>query len=217
MGAKRSDHIVAGETSRSRIGEHARGEGTQPTIALPRGVGLRKRGADERADSALRFDDADPLELRVDACDGVGIDSEINRELADGRQLVTGAQAAGGDRGAQPTLELGIDRGGVALVEGAGVQAPAASVSTSATAETRRHAEPVDESAMTDTHFQGCPDPTFRSYAMARLPLPAYLRAKGQKHAAASGVQAVSTATTPHENHPPGHRRRGTLLGPRLG
>ena len=43
---------------------------------------------------------------------------QIDRELADGRQLIAGTQAAGGDRRAQPALELGVDRRGVARVDG---------------------------------------------------------------------------------------------------
>jgi hypothetical protein len=118
MGAKRRDHIVDGETCRFGIGKHARGEGTQPAIVLTRRVSLCRRCADERSDSAFRFDDAGTLELRVDARDGVGIDLEVNRQLANGWQLVTWAQAAGGNRRTQPALELGVDGGRVALVDG---------------------------------------------------------------------------------------------------
>ena len=118
MGAKRGDHIVDGETNRFGIGEHARGEGTQPTIVLTGWVSLCGRGADERSHSALRFDDAGTLEFCVDPRDGVGIDLETNRELADGRQLVTWTQAARGNGGSQPALELRVDWGRVALVDG---------------------------------------------------------------------------------------------------
>ena len=50
-------------------------------------------GADERPDAAPGLDDAGALELRVDPRHGVGVDAEIDGELADGRQLVARAAA----------------------------------------------------------------------------------------------------------------------------
>ena len=73
---------------------------------------------DERADAAPRLDHAGALELGVDARDGVGVDAEVDGELADGRQLVAGLQAAGGDRRAQPAFELRVDRRAVLRVDG---------------------------------------------------------------------------------------------------
>ncbi len=100
------------------VGEHARDEGAQPAFVLARRVRLRRRGADERPDAAPRFDDAGALELGVDARDGVGVDLQVDGELADGRQLVARLQPAGGDRRAQPALELRVDRRRVAGVDG---------------------------------------------------------------------------------------------------
>ena len=94
MGAKCSDHIVDGETNRFGVGEHARDEGTQPTIVLTGWVSLCRRGADERPHSALGFDDAGTLEFRVDARDGVGVDAEVDRQLADGRELIADLKTA---------------------------------------------------------------------------------------------------------------------------
>lgn len=118
MGAKRPDHIVDGETSRFGVCEHTRGERTQPTIVLAARVGLRRRGADERTDPALCFDDAGTLELRVHTRNGIRIDLEVDRKLAHRWQLITRTQAAGRDRRAQPTFELGVDRRWIALVDG---------------------------------------------------------------------------------------------------
>jgi hypothetical protein len=88
MCAKRSDHIVDGETCGVGIREDARDEGAQATIMLARRVRLGRRGADERPDAALRFDHARTLKFRVDTRDRIGIDFEINGQLADRRQLV---------------------------------------------------------------------------------------------------------------------------------
>ena len=117
MRTQRSNDIVDGETSRFGVGEDPGGEGAEPTIVFPRGMSLHRRGADERPDSALRFDDPGPLEFRIDPRDGIGVDLEIDRELADGGQLVTWTQAAGGNRGTQPAFKLGVNGCGVTLVD----------------------------------------------------------------------------------------------------
>ena len=61
---------------------------------------------------------AGAFEFGVDARDGVGVDAQIDGELADGRQLVARAAAAGGDRRAQAALELRVDRRRVVRVDG---------------------------------------------------------------------------------------------------
>ena len=81
-------------------------------------VGLGRGGADERSDSPLGLDHARPLELRVDPRDGVGVDLELDRHLADRRQLVSWMEAAGGNRRAHPAFELRVDGRGVALIDG---------------------------------------------------------------------------------------------------
>ena len=58
------------------------------------------------------------LELGVDARDGVGVDAEVDGELADGRKLVADAEAAGGDRRAETAIELRVDRRAVLGVDG---------------------------------------------------------------------------------------------------
>ncbi len=118
MGAKPGDHIVDREPSRFGVGEHARDEGAPPAVVVAWRVGLRRCGADERSDAAPRLDDAGALELRIHARDRVGVHTQVDGELAYGRQLVARAQAAGGDRRPQPAFELGIDRRRVASVNG---------------------------------------------------------------------------------------------------
>ena len=118
---RRAARRATSSTRESRgggVGEHAGDERAQPALVLARRLRLRGRGGDERSDAAPRLDDAGALELGVDARDGVGVDAEVDRQLADGRQLVAGPQAAGGDRGAQAALELRVDRRGIAWVDG---------------------------------------------------------------------------------------------------
>src|SRR5215218_9500264 len=81
-------------------------------------MGLRRRGRHERTDAPPRLDHPRALELRVDPCDRVGVDPQIDRELTDGRKLVARAQPVGGNRGTQPTLQLSVDGRGVVRVDG---------------------------------------------------------------------------------------------------
>ena len=116
--SQRVDHVLDREAGRVRVGQHAGDEGAQPAIVLARRVGLCRRGADERADAAARLDDAGALELRVDARDGVGVDPQLHRQLADGRQLVARLQPARGDGRAQAAFELRVNRRRVPGVNG---------------------------------------------------------------------------------------------------
>ena len=117
MFGERSDDLVNGKTDSVGVGEYARDEGAQATLVFMRRMGLCGRGADERSDAALGFDRPRPLELGVHARDRVGIDAEIHGELADGRELVAGAKAMGGDCRPQPPFELCIDRRRIAGVD----------------------------------------------------------------------------------------------------
>src|SRR5262245_11593384 len=78
---------------------------------------LGRRGRDERADPPPGLEDAGAFELGVDAGHRVGVDAELDGELSDSRELVTRPKPAGGDRRAQPPLELGVDGGPVLEVE----------------------------------------------------------------------------------------------------
>src|SRR2546427_11228760 len=109
MLAERRNHFADGEARSVGVREHACGEGTQPAFVLARRTGLKRRGADKRSDAAPRLDDPGPLELRVDACDSVGVDAEADGELADVRPLAAHAQAPAGARRARPAFERGVD------------------------------------------------------------------------------------------------------------
>ena len=112
------DEILERESGGVGVGQHARDERAQPAVALARRVRLSGRRADERADAAPGLDDAGALELAVDARHGVGVDPQLDRELAHRRQLIAGAQSARGDGRAQPALELRVDRRRIARVDG---------------------------------------------------------------------------------------------------
>ena len=77
-----------------------------------------RRRVDKRSDTAPRLEDAVALELGVDACDRVGVDLELDGQLPHRRQLIAGAQAAGGNRRAQAAIELCVDRGAIPCVDG---------------------------------------------------------------------------------------------------
>ena len=111
MRAQRGEHIVDGESG-------ARSASASTRVTNARSCGgdgparscFGRRRGDERADAAPRLEDAGALELGVDARDGVGVDAELDRQLADGGQLIAGVQPAGGNGGAQAAIELGVDR-----------------------------------------------------------------------------------------------------------
>src|SRR5438034_1125072 len=96
-----------------------RRERAQPLGFLARRSRLRlSLCADERPHAAPRFEDPGALELAIHPRDGVGVDLQLHGELPHGRQLVAGVEAAGGDGGAEPAFELGVNRRRVAGVYG---------------------------------------------------------------------------------------------------
>lgn len=118
MRAHLGGDIVDAESSGGRVGEHAGDERTQLTAVMVRRLSLLRRRGDERPDAAPRVDDAGALELGVDARDGVGVDAEIDGELADGRELIADLETTGGDGGAKAAIELRVDRCAIPRVDG---------------------------------------------------------------------------------------------------
>ena len=118
MRAHLGGDIVDAESSGGRVGEHAGDERAQLTAVMVRRLSLLRRRNDERPDAAPRVDDTGALELGVDARDGVGVDAEVDGELADGRELIADMEAAGRDRGAKAAVELRVDRGAIPRVDG---------------------------------------------------------------------------------------------------
>ena len=65
--------------------------------------------SNERPNSAARFEDPTALEIRVHPGNGIGVDAQLDGKLADRRQLIAGAKAAGGNGGPERALELRVD------------------------------------------------------------------------------------------------------------
>ncbi len=118
MRAHLGGDIVDAESSGGRVSEDAGDECPQLTPVMVWWVSLLRRRDDERADAAARFDDAGALELGVNARDGVGVDAEVDGELANGWQLIANLDAADGDRGTESSVELRVDRGAIPRVDG---------------------------------------------------------------------------------------------------
>lgn len=57
----------------------------------------------------MGFQQTSEFEFAISAHDRVGIDGQIDRQLADGRQLISGVQRAGGDATADLIDELTIN------------------------------------------------------------------------------------------------------------
>jgi hypothetical protein len=116
--AQGTGHIVESEPGRVGVGQLAGDAGPLASIVLARWMRSRGAGRDNRSDAAPGLDDAGTLELGVDAGYGVGVDPEIDGELADRRQLIARPDTAGGNRRAEPALELRVDGRRVAWVDG---------------------------------------------------------------------------------------------------
>src|SRR6185503_18531589 len=113
-----ADQLVAREACRRRVSEHSRHERAQPLRMLRCRSGADRRRVDERSDAAPRLEDAVALELGVDARDRVRVDLELDGQLPHRRQLISGAQAAGGNRRAQAAIELRVDWRAIPGVDG---------------------------------------------------------------------------------------------------
>src|ERR1700730_14042373 len=118
MFAERSDHFVDGESPAVGVCEDARDERAQLAGFLSGRSGFGSSHRDERPDAAPRLEHAGALELRVHARHGVGVHAQVDRVLADGRQLIARLQAARGDGRAQALLDLRVNRRGVTGIDG---------------------------------------------------------------------------------------------------
>lgn len=117
MCPQRGDQVIDGKTRRVGIGEHANDEGAHATFAVAWRVGLCGRGADKRSDPALGLDHASTFQFRVDSRDGIGVDLEIDGQLADCGKLIARAQPIGGDCCSQSAFELRVYRCRVVLID----------------------------------------------------------------------------------------------------
>jgi len=115
--AELANQVVDVETGSVGVRENARHEFTEPARFFVQRLRNRAAGRDERTDTASGLEHADALELCVNARHRVGVDAQVDRQLTDGRQLIPGAKPAGGDGGAESTLELGVDRRGVGGID----------------------------------------------------------------------------------------------------
>ena len=73
--------------------------------------------ADESSRALVSFEHAAEFEFAVGAHDGIGIDCEIDGELAHRGQLVAGGERAGSDAAADLIDELAVDRYAAVQVE----------------------------------------------------------------------------------------------------
>jgi hypothetical protein len=117
MGLQFCNELVGTESCRRGIAEHVSHQRAQAAVVFVRGAGLGWGRAHKRADAATGLEHSGSFELAVDARDGVGVDSKIDGELADGGKLIPEAQPAGRNGGSQPALELCVDGRPVTRIE----------------------------------------------------------------------------------------------------
>src|SRR5438045_9738577 len=98
-------------TERGSFSQKSVGERAQPPLAVLAMRLLRRvRVGDERADAALGGQYAVALEGEVDAGHRVGVDAQIDGQLADGGELIAGAELSGGEAHPDGALELRVER-----------------------------------------------------------------------------------------------------------
>src|SRR5262245_21519669 len=114
---KLSDEFFACEPAGCGVLQHAGGKVLQCLTAkvllwsCARGLG------DEGPDSSARFDDATSFEFRVDFCDCIGVDAEVDRELTYGGQLGAFGQSTCSDGCTDSPFDLEVDWRPVGRIE----------------------------------------------------------------------------------------------------
>ena len=125
------NQFVEGEAGGGGFPEQARDKGPEPAVVLVAGTRLSRRRPDERTYAAARLEDAGTFELAVDAGHRVGVDSQLDRQFPDRRQLIARPQPPRGNRCTQTAFELGVNRRRVAGIEGNESHRPVLSAYTS--------------------------------------------------------------------------------------
>ena len=94
-----------------RLGNEVIGELAQVPITIAPAEGrLGRPLVDKSAHSSTSLQHPGPLEFGINFGDRIGIDSQLDRQLPDGGQLVTDAQLSGGYRKLNRPFELVIKR-----------------------------------------------------------------------------------------------------------
>jgi len=103
------DQLFQGESGGSRTGREFCCHLHELAIAF-RGLLLRFPVADKGSCSLMRFEQASEFELAISSHHRVGVNREIDRELANRGQLIAGSQGSGGNAGAHLIDKLSVDR-----------------------------------------------------------------------------------------------------------
>ena len=114
--AQTIDHFFEGESGGSRAGREFAGHLVELTFALG-GFLFGLLVADECSGALVGFEHASEFELAVGAHHGVGIDRQIDGELAHGGKLVAGGEGTGGNATADLIDQLAVDRDAAVQVE----------------------------------------------------------------------------------------------------
>ena len=115
--AQSIDQIFEGESGGAGAGGEFSGHLAELAFAFG-GIFLQLDVGDESAGALMGFEQAAEFELAIGAHDGVGIDFEIDGELADGGELIAGGQRAGGDAAADLVDQLAVDGDAAVQVDG---------------------------------------------------------------------------------------------------
>ena len=96
-----------GEPGGSRAGREFSSHLVELAFALGR-LSFQFLVADKRPRSLMGFEQPPEFQLAIGAHHGVGVNGEVDRELADSGQLIASREGAGGDAGAHLIDELTV-------------------------------------------------------------------------------------------------------------
>ena len=101
------NQFFQGESRGSRAGREFPRHLAQLTLTFD-GLFLGLFIADEGSGSLMRFEQTPKFQFAIGAHDGIGVDREIHRHLADGRKLIAGSQRSRGNPGSNLVHELTV-------------------------------------------------------------------------------------------------------------
>ena len=111
--------MLEGEAGGACSGDEFADKQAQESVALVFGV-FNFAVGDEGAGALLGIEEAADFHLAVGAEDGVGVDGQVDGNLADGGELVAGGEGAGGDCSLDLVDELPVDGDSAMGVEAEG-------------------------------------------------------------------------------------------------
>src|SRR5437016_4364469 len=105
------NYIVNRKAARVRLSNEMISQLAQVPIAIASARGLVRSRGNKSADAPACFDHAGALQLGINFSDGISVDTQLDRQLPHGRQLIAELQPPGRNRKANGPFQLRVKRG----------------------------------------------------------------------------------------------------------